>query len=376
MPITRRAALVSAAAFAVHRRARAAEPIRIGQIAPSSGSGAEFGRFEANGAKLAMAEINAAGGVLGRPLEIVAEDDQTTNPGAVLAFSRLAGRDDIVAFLGPAPSTQNHAIAPDVIKAARPLMFGGTDPALTHAGNKWVFRCRPNDSYSARVIADFGAKDLGKKKWAIVHSTDAFGTSGMKLLVAALNKLELTPALVQGYANQQPDFTAVVLALKQSGADLVATYFTFPNDLAVFARQLRQLGVSTPWIGSPSIVATSSLNLAGPALFGTYGVADSDPAASPQASAFAKLYENAYKSRPDMFGAWTYDGLHILAQAMTTAGNTDPEAMRRAILTIKGYKGAEGTYSFDANGDGLHGYNVVKNDGGNIVFVRHVDFDD
>jgi branched-chain amino acid transport system substrate-binding protein len=375
MRITRRAALLSAAGLAVHAKARAAEPVRIGQVAPSTGSGAEFGRFEMSGARLALSEINAAGGVLGRPIEIITEDDQTTNPGAVLAFSRLAGRDDIAAFLGPAPSTQNHAIAPDVIRAARPLMFGGTDPTLTHAGNKWVFRCRPNDSYSARVIAQFGVNDLAKRSWAIVHSTDAFGTSGMQLLSDALDKLGLKPSLVQGYANQQPDFTAVVLAIKQSGADIIGSYFTFPNDLAVFARQLRQLGVSLPWIGSPSIVTTTSLNLAGPALFGTYGVADFNPDASPEAHAFAELYEKTYKSRADLFGAWTYDALRILARAMTAAGGTDPEAVRQAILAIQGFKGAEGTYNFDANGDGLHAYNVVKNDGGNIVFVRHTDFD-
>jgi len=376
MRITRRAALISTAAFAIHRRAGAAETVKIGQLAPSTGSGAEYGRFEMNGMKLALTEINDAGGVLGRQVEVITEDDQTTNPGAVLAFSRLAGRDDIVAFLGPAPSTQNHAIAPDVIKAGRPLMFGGTDPVLTHSGNKWVFRCRPNDSYSARVIADFGVKDLGRKKWAIVHSTDAFGTSGMKLLTEALGKLGLQPTLVQGYANQTPDFTAVVLALKQSDADIIGSYLTFPTDLAVFARQLRQLGVATPWIGSPSIVSTTSLNLAGPSLVGTYGVADFNADASPEARTYAELYEKTYKARADLFAGWTYDAMHILARAITTAGGTDPEAMRTAILAIRGYKGVEGEYNFDANGDGLHGYNIVKNDGGKIVFVRHIDFND
>ncbi len=281
-----------------------------------------------------------------------------------------------MAFLGPAPSTQNHAITPDVIKAARPMMFGGSDPVLTHSGNKWVFRCRPNDIYSARVIADFGTKDLAKSKWAIVHSTDAFGTSGMKQLALALEKQGLKPALVQGYANQQPDFTAVVLAIKQSDADIIGSYFTFPTDVAVFARQLRQLGVSTPWIGSPSTVSTSSLNLAGASLYGTYAVADFDADANPEARAFAALYEKTYGKRADLFGAWSYDGLRILARAITEAGGTDPEAMRNAILAIKGYKGVEGEYNFDANGDGLHGYNVVKNDAGKVTFVRHIDFND
>ena len=129
------------------------------------------------------------------------EDDQSTNPGAVLAFSKLAGDAEIPAFLGPIRSTQIHAMAPDVLKVGKPVMIGGTDPTLTHSGNPWLFRFRPNDAYSARVMADFGLKTLGKKKWAIVHSTDAFGTAGMKNLAEALKALGIEPVLVQGYAN-------------------------------------------------------------------------------------------------------------------------------------------------------------------------------
>src|SRR5215471_1774086 len=110
--------------------------------------------------------------------------------------------------------------------------------------------------YSARIIADYGVKTLGKKKWAIVHSTDAFGTSGMKNLVEDLTDMGVEPALVQGYTNNSQDFTPVVLAVKQSGADVMSTYMTVPTDLAIFAKQLRQLGVNIACVGSPSTVAT------------------------------------------------------------------------------------------------------------------------
>ena len=112
------------------------------------------------------------------------------------------------------------------------------------------------------MIADFGVNTLGKKKWAIVHSTDAFGTAGGKALAAALEKLGTPPVLDQGYANQSQDFTPVVLAVKQSGADVLGTYFTFENDIGIFARQLKQLGVNIPWVGSPSTIAVSSTKLA------------------------------------------------------------------------------------------------------------------
>ncbi|KQW18451.1 ABC transporter substrate-binding protein [Afipia sp. Root123D2] len=347
--------------------------IKIGMVLPVTGSAAEQGKYALNGAKLALAAVNKAGGVLGKKVELITEDDQTTNPGVVLAFSKLASQSDIVGFLGSIRSTQVHAMAPDVLKLGKPVMIGGTDPNLTHMGNKWLFRCRPNDSYSGSVIADYGVKTLGKKKWAVVHSTDAFGTAGGKALTSALQKLGAPPVLDQGYANQSQDFTPVVLAIKQSGADVIGSYFTFENDLGIFARQLRQLGVTIPWVGSPSIVNVSATRLAGPALYGTFGVADYAEDSSEASKAFGKEYRDAYKVAPDNQSSWTYDAISILCKAMNTAKSTEPEKIREAILAIKKYPGAEGEYNFDQNGDGLHGYNIVKNEKGKIVFDKHIE---
>ena len=367
--------LVAVAGFAAFA-AQAADPIKIGMVAPLTGPAAESGRFQTQGAKLALDEINKAGGVLGRPLELTIEDDQTTNPGVVLAFSKLAGNVEFVGFIGSIRSTQLHAMAPDVLKVAKPVMMGGTDPALTHMGNPWFFRCRPNDIYSARVIADYGGKVLGKRKWAIVHSTDAFGTNGMKNLTEALKGMGIEPVLTQGYPNNSQDFTPVALAVKQSGADVMGTYMTFEPDQGIFAKQLRQLGVSLTWVGSPTTVTTTALKLAGAALYGSYAVVDFNRESSASAKTFAAKYEAAYKSAPDIFASWTYDAVNVLAHAIADAKSTEPEKLRQAILAIKGYEGAEGTYNFDANGDGLHGYNIVKNNNGTIVFDKHIDFND
>jgi branched-chain amino acid transport system substrate-binding protein len=326
-----------------------------------------------NGIALAVDAINAKGGVLGRQIQTVVADDQTTNPGAVLAFSKLASDDSMVAFIGSIRSTQVQAMAPGVLKMGKPMMIGGTDPRLTHQGNKWLFRCRPNDSFSGRVIADFGVNTLQKKNWAVVHSTDAFGTGGKGAMTDALGAMKITPVLVQGYSNQQADFTPVVLAVKQSGADIMTSYFTFEPDIAVFARQLRQLGVRIPWVGSPSIASPVTMGLAKNALYGTYGVADFLVDANPQSKAFAAAYAKKYNNgEPD--SGWTYDGLHILALAINTAKSTDPEKIRAAIVAIKGYKGTEGEYNYDENGDGLHGYNIEQNVDGKTVFSKHIEF--
>jgi len=371
--LTRRAlALSAAAAAAVPRFACAEDTIKIGAVFPSTGPAAEAGKLQLNGARLALETVNEKG-VLGRKLELVVEDDQTTNPGAVLAFSRLSSQPEIAAFIGSIRSTQVEAMAPDVLKVGKPMMIGGTSPTLTHQGNKWLFRCRPNDTYSAKVIAEFGASDLKKQKWAVVFSTDAFGSNGAKALEEALKAKGITPVLMQGYTNQASDYTAVVLAVRQSGADVLGSYFTYESDLGIFARQLRQLGVTVPWVGSPSIVNTTALNLAGRALFGTYGVADYAVDATPASKAFAERYQAMYKSLPDNQSSWTFDAVNLLARAITDAGSTEPEKIRAALAAIRGYAGAEGEYNFDENGDGLRGYNVVKNENGKIVFVRRIE---
>ena len=366
----------SLAAPLISRVARAADTLKIGMVLPLSGPAAAVGGYALAGAKIALDRVNKSGGVLGKQLELITEDDQTTNPGAVLAFSKLAAQPDMVAFLGPVRSTQNHAIANDILKTAKPFCFGGTDPALTKMGNPWMIRFRPNDSYSGRVIASYGVETLGKKNWALVHSTDAFGTSGNKLLAASIDKLGAKVATDQGYPNQSQDFTPVVLAIKSSGADIIGSYFTYENDQAIFARQAKQLGLTIPWVGSATTVAAAALKLAGPALWGTYAVTDYAADSSPEAKEFAKLYAAVSSAQPDLQSAWPYDAIGVLAIGINKAGSTDPSKIREAMLAIKGYKGAEGEYNFDQFGDGLHGYNIVRNEKGTIVFDKHIEFAD
>ncbi len=353
---------------------QAADPIKFGMMAESSGPNAEAGVYQINGAKMAVEEINAAGGVLGRPLELRAEDNQSTNPGSVLAISKLTSGGDMTALIGSVRSTQIQAVAPTVAKAGLPMVVGGTDYSLTHVNNPWIFRARPNDGYSAKVIADYGVNTLKLKKWAIVHSTDAFGNGGKNNLVEALKALGVTPVSVQGFTSNSQDFTPIVLAIKQSGADIVSTYIANSPDVGIFAKQLRQLGVTTTWVGSPSLSTDTAMKLAGDALFGTYSIADYAIDSSPETKTYSEKYKAKYKLEADLYSAWAYDAVKLLALAITNSKSTKPEDIKKALHEIQGYKGVEGTYNFDKNGDGLHGYNIVKNDKGNIVFVKHIDF--
>lgn len=354
--------------------AGAADTVKIGLIAEITGPNAEAGTYTINGAKLAIEDINRKGGILGKQVELVIEDNQSTNPGTVLAFSKLGGNKAIPAIIGPIRSTQTQAASPAIAKLGIPTMIGGSDPSLTKVNNRWLFRCRPSDLYSSRVIADFGVNKLKLKKWVIVHSTDAFGAGGAKALTEALKGYGVEPVLMQGYTNNSQDFTPVVLAIKKSGADVIGSYMTNSQDVGIFAKQLRQLGVTTPWIGSASIVTDTAMKLAGASLEGTYGVADFNPDANDQAKAFSKTYRDAYKLEPDVYSSWAFDAMNVIATAINAAKSDKAEDVRKAIVAIKGWKGVEGTYNFDDNGDGLRGYNIVKNEAGKVKFVEHIDF--
>ncbi len=372
--VARRTLALGAAALAMPSiaRAQSGDTIKIGVMTPLTGPAAEAGKLQQNGIRIALDDVNRKG-VLGRKLEIVTEDDQTTTPGAVQAYARLASRADIPAVIGPIRSGQVNGFAADVLKAGRPMLFGGTDPTLTKQGNPWLFRCRPSDAYSGTIIAEFGFGQLQKQRWAVLFANDAFGINGSKALLAALRERSITPVLTQGYANQTTDFAAIAQAIQQSGADILGTYCTFEGDLGVFAPQLRQAGVTIPWVGSPSIVNNTALRLAGPALHGTYGVADYAVEGTLASTVFAQKYQALYNALPDNQSSYAHDAVLLLARAMTDAGGTEPEKLRAALAAIKGFAGAEGEYNFDANGDGLRGYNIVRNDGGKVVFSSRIE---
>jgi branched-chain amino acid transport system substrate-binding protein len=349
--------------------AQGGTPIKIGQMNPLTGPSAGFGKDQRQAAELAVEQINAAGGVKGRPLALAGEDDLGTAPGAVAVLQRLLADPDVVAVIGPIFSSQVQAMLPTINQGGRPVFIGGVAYGLTHSGSRWVFRCRPHDGISAPVVAQFVAEDLKLKKPAVVYTNDAFGTGARDLIVPALKARGLEPVLVQAHEPRATDYRAVVSALKQAGADALITYMTHGPDVGALAKQLRQEPLPLTWLGSASITTGPAREAGGEALHGTYGASDFHPEANPQARAFAAAYRAKYGTEAAIF-AWAYDAVLLLAEAIKRAPDLKPESLRAALLSIKGFPGAEGEYTFDENGDGLDHYHVVKNEGGAIKLVK------
>jgi branched-chain amino acid transport system substrate-binding protein len=351
------------------------EPIRIGLVAELTGTNVETGGYQVNGVKLALEEINAAGGVLGRPLELQIEDSQSTNPGSVAALTKIIDKGRIAAVIGPVRSTQTLALMPTILKAGIPSIVGATEYTLTHANNPWLLRARPHNGYSAKVLADFGVNTLKRKKWAIVYTAEALGIGGKNQLIEALKPLGITPILVQPVNQLAQDYAPAVLAIKNAEPDIIATYMTNAPALGTLAVQVHEAGVNSIWVGSPTLASVPAVRQGGRALYDSYSVDDFAPESSPEARAYTAKYKQKFGIEPDFWSSWAYDALHLIALAIKSANSTQPEAIRKAILSIQGYRGAEGTYHFDRNGDGLHGYNVIKNEQGRIVFIKHVSFE-
>ena len=165
----------------------------------------------------------------------------------------------------------------------------------------------------------------------------------MKALIEALKALGVTPVLVQGYTNNSQDFTPIVLAIKKSGADILATYMTNSPDVGIFAKQMRQLGVNMPWVGSPSIISVTALNLAGEALYGTYAIADFTTDADEQSTERSpRSIGTSTASIPTRSRAGRTTLCTSLPSPFKKANSTDAEAVRKGILGINGYKGVEG----------------------------------
>ena len=349
--------------------------IKIGMCVPVTGPAAEQGLWAQNGAKLALAAVNKAGGVLGKQVELVIEDDQTTNPGIVLAFSKLAGQSDIVAFLGPIRCTQVQAMAPDVLKLGKPVMIGGTNPGLTHSGNPWLFRVRPNDSYSARVIADFGVNSLQEEVGdrAFHRRLRHRRRQGADRRAA---RLGAPPVLDQGYTNNSQDFTPVVLAIKKSGADMLGTYMTIRGRLGIFAKQLAPARRQHP-LGRFALDGDGHGDEAGGSRTARHlccGRLRRGSSEAPRRS--ARYTATSTSSRPTTRAAWPTTPSRARRRRSTRPARPSPARSATRSWPSRKYAGVEGDYYFDKNGDGLHGYNVVRNENGKIIYVKHIDFND
>jgi branched-chain amino acid transport system substrate-binding protein len=336
----------------------AAEEIRIGFTPPITGVHAASGSLQVKAIKLALKEINGAGGVNGKKIDLRIVDNQSTNPGALAALQKAVDQEKVLALIGFLYSTQVFATSDAIKNYGIPTFIGATNVNLTRQGNPWLFRVRPDDSIAAGAMVKYIKEDTKFTKIGLLHDADAFGTGGADLVEKGAKEAGLTVVKREKSQTGAKDFTAELLAMKNAGAEILI-FYGHQEATAVIQRQMRQLGSPFQFLGSPSAASKDALNLAKEAAEGIWAVVDFVPGASEENRRFAEAYKKEYNEVYDPLSIWTYDGLKILVDAIKKAGE-DRDKIRQAILATQGYKGVQGNFSFTPNGDGLSEVSIVQ----------------
>ncbi len=355
-----RAAVVSGglAVLACPLPALAEDGVKIGLIEPLTGSVAYNGHEVIDGSKVAVREINAKGGVLGKPLSLVIEDDQCKPANSVNAVEKLIEKDQVAALIGAFCSSATAAIMPVAARYKIPLLTGvSSAAALTEQGNPYFFRAAETDALLADAFARILADNLKLKTVAYVGVNDDWGRGGVAGFEKSLSALGVKTVMTEYFDHGTTDFLTLATKLRAANVDGIFVAAE-TQDGSTLMKQFRQMGVTTKVFGVGSWATADFISLTGPAAEGLYAavpyVATED---TPLSAAFVKAYEDAFGSKPGKYGAAGYNTVHIMAEAIARAGSTDPEAIRQALAKTH-YEAPNGVYQFTDKGQ-AYGFNAV-----------------
>jgi len=337
-------------------RGTAAEPIRIGAIFSVTGPAAFLGEPERNTAKMLEEDLNKAGGLLGRKVEVVVYDDETDATKAVTAVDRLIKRDRVAAVVGPSTTGSTLAIIPKVEEARIPLVSCAAAKRIGDPVKKWVFKTPQNDELAVKKIYAYAQK-AGVTKLALVTASDAFGAAGREELKALAGQYGLSIVADEVYGPKDTDMTAQLTKIKGTEAQAVIVWGTNPGP-AVIARNRVQLGIKTPLYMSHGVASPKFIELAGPENAegillpaGRLIAEEQVPAGHPQKkilAAYIKDYEARFKQPVSTFGGYAYDAIQLVAQAIRNTRSAEPAAIRDGLERIRGFWATTGEYNFTA----------------------------
>lgn len=319
--------------------------IAVGEFSSLSGATATFGQSSHKGTQLAIDEVNKAGGVLGKQLRLVNEDDQSKPGEAATVVRKLISRDKVVAILGEVASSRSLEAAPIAQQNKIPMISpASTNPKVTEVGD-YVFRICFIDPFQGTVLAKF-ALAKGWKKAAIltdVKQDYAVGLTQYFKEYFAKNGGQIVAE--QNYSTDDTDFNAQLTGIKATNPDciLVSGYYT---EAGLIAKQARQLGLNVPLLGgdgwdSPSLVKVGGAAMEGNFFSNHYSAEDQ----SSVVQEFLKKFKNPEEA--DAMAALGYDSAMILVDAIKRAGTTDGPKLREAIAATKDYPGVTGKITLD-----------------------------
>jgi branched-chain amino acid transport system substrate-binding protein len=363
--------LLAAAGFVLLSGAAVAQPIKIAEIVELSGAGATSGTNFKNGVELAVKEINAAGGILGRKIETTVADTQS-NPGVAKGLATKAVDDGVFAVFGPVFSGSILVSMAETKRAEIPNFTGGEAAAITKQGNPFIFRTSFTQDTAMPKVARYIANNLKAKTVALIYVNNDFGKGGKDSLIKALEPLGVKVTTDISTDQNQVDFSAAVLKAKQANTDIVFAY-TNEEESARLLRELRKQGVTKPIVGETVLTSQKVIELSGEAANGAVAhVGLTVDAPIPAMRAFRAKFEKEWKFTPDHNGIKGYTGVYLLKAAIEKAGKVDRALVAKTLhgLSLKAadHPGILMDVSIDANGDlDRESFIVEARDGKQIV---------
>ncbi len=343
-------------------------PIKIGLIAPLTGDAATYGTMDQNGAQLAVKEINAAGGIAGRQVELTSEDGKCTGQDGSSAAQKLISTDGVRYIIGGGCSGETFAIVP-IAEQAKVLVISPSASAPKLAGiSPYFFRNNPNDNIPAVGLADYVAKTY-KSVAVISEKTDyAQGFKAVFLSEAGKNNTKITDT--EDYDPTVTDFRTVLLKMKSTNPGVIFINPQAGANLARVATQARQAGINTPLVSA--VFTGPEVLSAGSAVEGMVLAVPQGVSTQGKGPEFLTKYKATYSADPiyQLFAGAGYDDVYLIKQGIEAVGN-DPSKVAQYWHSLSNFDGVLGAYHFDQNGDPVGITSILqKIQNGKVVDVQ------
>jgi branched-chain amino acid transport system substrate-binding protein len=346
-----------------------ADEIVIGEYGSLTGGQATFGISTRNGIDIAVDEINAAGGVLGKKVRVIVEDDQGKAEEANVVVTKLITKDKVVAVLGEVASSNSLAAAPVAQQNGIPMISpSSTNPEVTKKGD-YIFRVCFLDPFQGYVMAKFATGNLKMTKVAVLRDIKNDYSIGLAdAFIENFQKMGGTIVADQSYSAGDSDFNAQLTGIKAKSpqAIFVPGYY---GEVGLIARQAKKQGITVPLLGgdgwdSPKLTEIGGKDIDGSFFSNHYSV--DDP--SPTAQKFLAAYKARFNAVPDALGGLGYDSAMVLFDAMKRAGTTDGAKLRDAIAQTRDFDGVTGRITLDADRNANKPAVVLEIKEGKFVF--------
>jgi branched-chain amino acid transport system substrate-binding protein len=328
--------------------------ILVGHYGSLTGNTATFGQSAQKGIEMAVDAINQSGGVLGKKMKVLVEDDQGKPEEAQTVATKLINKDRVVALLGEIASSNSLAAAPVAQSNRIPMISpGSTNPKVTQVGD-YIFRVCFIDPFQGQVMAKFATNTLKLKNVAVLRDIKSDYSVGLaNFFVENFKKMGGAIVTDVSYSQGDKDFTAQLTAIKAKNPDgiFVPGYYT---EVGLIALQARKLGITVPLMGGDGWDSSDLWKIGGAALNGCYysnHYSVDDP--NPILQKFVADFKTRYNGTPDAMAALGYDAALILADAIKRANSTKPDSIRDALAQTRAFQGVTGSITLDEHRDAV-----------------------